>query len=127
MLDTEEAFYGGAAGGGKSDCLLMAALQYVDIPDYAAILFRKTYADLTLPGALMDRARDWLSGTDARWKDEEKTWLFPSGASITFGYLENEQDKFRYKSAEFQFCGFDELTQFSETQYTYLFLFGAGF
>ena len=41
-----EALFGGAAGGGKSSALLMAALQYVDIPNYSAILFRRTYADL---------------------------------------------------------------------------------
>ena len=47
--------------------------------------------------------------------------MFPSGATITFGYLESENDKYRYQSAEFQFIGFDELCQFMETQYQYLF------
>jgi len=45
-VPVREALFGGAAGGGKSDSLLMAALQYVDEPGYAAILFRRTYADL---------------------------------------------------------------------------------
>lgn len=45
LLDCLEAGYGGAAGGGKSDALLMAALQRVDVPGYAAILFRRTYSD----------------------------------------------------------------------------------
>lgn len=121
LLESEEAFYGGAAGGGKSDALLMAALQYVDIPSYAAIIFRKTYADLALPGALLDRSREWLSSTDAHWKDQEKTWVFPSGATLTFGYLENDNDHFRYQGAEFQFVGFDEVTQHKEFQYRYLF------
>jgi predicted phage terminase large subunit-like protein len=122
MLDAyEEAFYGGAAGGGKSDALLMAALQYIDQPGYAAILFRKTYADLILPGALMDRAREWLGGTDAQWKESEKTYHFPSEATLTFGYLDNDADVYRYQSSEFQFVGFDELTQFKEFQYRYLF------
>jgi predicted phage terminase large subunit-like protein len=121
MLDDIEAFYGGAAGGGKTDALLMAALQYVDVPRYAAILFRRTYTDLALPGALMDRASEWLANTDARWNEKAKTWRFPSGATLTFGYLETEQDKFRYQSSEFQFIGWDELTQFTETQYRYLF------
>lgn len=120
-LECQEAFYGGAAGGGKSEALLMAALQYVDRPGYAALLLRRTYADLSLPGALMDRANDWLRGTDARWKDTEKTWLFPSGATLTFGYLENEAHKYRYQGSELAFVGFDELTQFTETQYRYLF------
>jgi len=122
LLDKfQEAFYGGAAGGGKSDALLMAALQYVDVSGYAALLLRKTYSDLALPEALMDRASSWLRGTDAHWDDTERTWRFPSGATLTFGYLEHEADRFRYQSAAFQFIGFDELTQFSETQYLYLF------
>jgi predicted phage terminase large subunit-like protein len=120
LLPHREAFYGGAAGGGKSDALLMAALQYVDVPGYAALLLRRTYSDLTLPGSLMDRANTWLRGTDATWNDREKTWTFPSGAKITFGYLAKETDKYRYKSAEFQFVGFDELTQFTQTMYLYL-------
>jgi predicted phage terminase large subunit-like protein len=121
MATDREVFYGGAAGGGKSEALLMAALQYIEEPGYAAILFRRTFADLALPGALMDRSREWFGGTKARWNNSEHTWTFPSGASLTFGYLEHEQDKFRYQSAEFQFVGFDELTQFSESQYRYLF------
>lgn len=121
LLDCLEAFYGGAAGGGKSDALLMAALQYVDAPGYAALLLRRTYADLALPGALMERSHEWLSGTDAKWDDREKTWTFPSGATLTFGYLQAARDQYRYQSAEFQFIGFDELTQFTEKQYKYLF------
>jgi len=94
----------------------MAALQYVDVPGYAAILFRRTFRDLALPGALMDRAGEWLGGTDAHWDAQNATWRFPSGATLSFGYLEHEQDKYRYQSAEFQFCGFDELAQFAESQ-----------
>ncbi len=119
-LDCLEAMYGGAAGGGKSDALLMAALLHVDQPGYAALLLRRTYADLSLPGAIMDRADQWLRNTPAAWNGSEKTWRFPSGATLTFGYLDAEQDKYRYQSSEFQFIGFDELTQFTETQYRYL-------
>lgn len=121
LLDCLEALFGGAAGGGKSDALLMAALQYVDVPGYAALLLRRTFADLALPGAIMDRSHDWLQGTDAQWNDRDKTWTFPSGASLTFGYLQTDKDKYRYQSAEFQYVGFDELTQFTSEQYTYLF------
>src|SRR5436309_15368158 len=60
-----EALYGGAAGGGKSDALLMGALQWVDVPGYAAILLRKTYTELMLENALLDRSIKWLGHTDA--------------------------------------------------------------
>jgi len=121
MLGVREAFYGGAAGGGKSDGILMAALQYVDVPGYHALLLRRTYADLALPEALMSRAQEWLGGSDAHWSSTDKTWTFPSKATLTFGYLATEVDKYRYQSSAFQFIGFDELTQFTDTQYEYLF------
>jgi predicted phage terminase large subunit-like protein len=119
-LECEEALFGGSAGGGKSSALLMGALQHVHVSGYAALLLRKTYADLSLPGALMDRALEWLHATDATWSDKTKTWTFPSGATLTFGYLENQRDHLRYQGAEFQYIGFDELTQFPEHQYRYL-------
>jgi predicted phage terminase large subunit-like protein len=62
-----------------------------------------------------------LGGTAARWADKEKTWHFPSGATLTFGYLDAANDRYRYQSSEFQFVGFDELTQFLEVDYLYLF------
>ena len=124
-LNCREAFYGGAAGGGKSDALLMAALQYVDVPGYSAILFRRTFAELTLPEALMDRAADWLQPyrvtKEVHWSSHAKTYTFKSGAKLTFGYLDNANDHLRYQSAAFHFVGFDELTHFEEYDYVYLF------
>lgn len=125
MNNKREILYGGAAGGGKSVAQLMAALQYVDIPGYSAILFRKTYADLSLPGALIDMSKQWLmpfvNSGEVRWKDKDKQYIFPSGAMLTFGYLESENDCFRYQGAEFQYIGMDEVTHITPSNYTYLF------
>lgn len=120
-LPHSEAFYGGAAGGGKSDALLMGALEHVDKPGYAALLLRRTYQDLAKPKALLDRAREWLSQSDARYNTQTKEWRFPSGAVLAFGYLANDDDIYQYQSAEYQYIGFDELTQFTSRQYTFLF------
>jgi hypothetical protein len=117
-----EALFGGAAGGGKSSALLMSALQYVDVPGYSAILFRRTYADLALPGAIMDRFQAWIAAEDdIRWNANNYTAVFPSGARISFGYLNNSQDYLRYKGAEFQFIGMDEVTEIRESDYRYMF------
>jgi phage terminase large subunit-like protein len=120
LLTNREALFGGAAGGGKSDALLMAALQYVDIPGYSALLLRRSFAQLAQADALIPRAHEWLQGTDARWNEQKHTWTFPSGAVLKFGHLQNENDKYDYQGSAWHFVGFDELTQFSETQYTYL-------
>lgn len=117
-----EALFGGAAGGGKSSALLMASLQYIDVPQYSAILFRRTYADLALPGAIMDRFQMWTGPEeDVKWNANTYTATFPSGARVSFGYLNNSQDYLRYKGAEFQFIGMDEVTEIREADYRYLF------
>lgn len=117
-----EALFGGAAGGGKSSALLMSALQYVDVPGYSAILFRRTFADLSLPGALMDRFRAWMANyDDVHWNANSYVATFPSGARISFGYLNNTNDYLRYKGSEFQFIGMDEVTEIRESDYRYLF------
>ena len=120
--DAKEVMFGGMAGGGKSSALIMAAMQYADVPGYSGILFRRTYADLSLPGALMDRFKDWIAEhDDIHWNANQYVATFPSGGRITFGYLNNVNDYQRYKSSEFQFIGMDEVTEIREFDYRYLF------
>lgn len=116
-----ELLFGGAAGGGKSDFLLMAALQFADVPGYSALLLRRTFADLDKPDSLIPRSHEWLQPTGAKWNGSRHQWTFPSGATLSFGYLDTPNDIYQYQGAAFQFCGYDELTQFTEPQYRYLF------
>lgn len=118
---TLEVLYGGAAGGGKSSALLMAAAQYVDTPGYAALLFRETFPDLMQPDALIPRSKAWWLGKGPTWSEQQHRWTFPSGATITFGYLGRDDDVYQYQGAAFQFIGGDELTQHTEFRYRYLF------
>lgn len=123
--NVKEVLYGGAASGGKSVGQLMAALQYVDVPGYAAILFRRTYSDLALPGALMAMAKQWLmpylQTKEVHWSEKEKRYTFPSGATLSFGYLEAEGDCERYQGAEFNYIGIDECTHILPSNYIYMF------
>ena len=79
----DEALYGGAAGGGKSDFILAEALRQVHIPYYRGIIFRKTYPQLT---ALIDRSRDIYQPAykKARYNETGHVWKFLSGAKIYF-------------------------------------------
>jgi hypothetical protein len=105
-----EALFGGAAGPGKTEALLMGALQHVEHPGYHALLLRRTFRQLNQSNSIMNRARQWLANTDAVWKEADKRFTFPSGATITFGNLDSEDDVYQYDSSEFQYIGFDELT-----------------
>ena len=100
----------------------MAALQYVDVPQYSAIIFRRTYTDLDLPGNIMDRAKAWLAPyKEVQWNEKRHQFTFPSGARLTFGYLETAADVRRYMGSEFQYIGFDELTQIPMRPYQMLY------
>lgn len=130
---TEELLYGGMAGGGKSEALLLAALQYVEekfIPEgenrltYDALILRRSLDDLEMPNAILDRAKQWLLPLEdtglVYYKDLKKKFTFSSGATLTFRYLAHNNDLMKYQGAELQYIGFDELTQFPENQYQYL-------
>lgn len=131
--DAEEILYGGMAGGGKSDALLMSALQYVEekfIPEdenkveYNALIIRRTLDDLEMPNAILDRAKKWLLPLEdkelVKYRDIKKRFEFPSGATLSFRHLMHNNTLNKYQGAELQFIGFDELTQFPENQYNYL-------
>ena len=116
-----EGLFGGAAGPGKSSALLMAAAQFVHEPTFAALILRRTFADLSKPGAIMDRAKEWWIPLGVRWQEQSHTFTFPSGAKVAFGYLQHAHDHLQYQGSELQFTGWDELTQFpSESQYLYI-------
>ena len=121
LLDMSgEALYGGAAGAGKTVALLLAALQYVEIPGYRALILRRNLTELLTAGGIYELARQHLD-TSVKWNAELSTFTFASGATLTFGHLADDNAKYRYQGLEYQYIGFDELTQFTKSQYTYLF------
>lgn len=114
-----ECLYGGAAGGGKSDALLIEALRQVEIPNYRGLILRRTYPQLE---ALISRSQELYSRAfpGARYNATGHRWLFPSGATIFFGSMQLEADKHQYQGKPYDFIAFDELTHFTRDQYMYL-------
>lgn len=104
----DELFYGGAAGGGKSDYLLGDNLQGANKygENWHGILFRQTFSQLE---ELQKRAREIYPKVGAIYKQQEKTWYFPNGATLKMRYLENEKDVEQYQGHQYTWIGFDEL------------------
>ena len=114
-----EALYGGAAGGGKSDALVIEALRQVDIPHYRALILRKTYPQLS---DLVDKSQMYYRRAfpQAQYNATAHVWNFPSGAKIYFGSMQYTKDRTNYQGKAYDFIGFDELTHFEWEEYSYM-------
>lgn len=105
----EEVLYGGAAGGGKSYGLLANALEYIHRPACRVLILRKTIDELE---ELIWKSKELYikAFPKAEYKKSDRTWEFPSGGTITFDYLDKDEDVTRYQGQSFTLICFDELT-----------------
>lgn len=115
-----ESLYGGAAGGGKSDSIVIEALRQVKIPHYKALIMRKTYPQLS---ELIEKSQFYYKQafSRARWNGSEHVWTFPSGAKVVFGSMQYTQDRNKFQGKAYDYIAFDELTHFTWDEYSYLF------
>jgi hypothetical protein len=113
-----EALYGGAAGGGKSHFVSYDAVQYcLDNPMVHVGIVRKTLPMLKQTQLLTLRP---LLHQLATFNASDFTWTFPNGSILRFISLPHEGDEQNYKSTEFDRLYFEEITELTEAQYTYM-------
>lgn len=131
-----EVLFGGAAGPGKTWSLVVDALglQFrntplgkaaIDIPEYVGVLFRRKTTQLV---KIIDECKKYympspLNAAFVRQRRGEPgpSFTFPSGAKIFTCHMELEDDKENHQGIEYQYAGFDELSQFTFGQYSYIF------
>ena len=103
----EELFFGGAAGGGKSDFLLGDFLQDVEQGRvWAGILFRKTYPELD---EIIERSQAIYPHTGAEYLVGQKVWRWPNGALLRLRHIDNPNDFQAYMGHSYAWIAFDEL------------------
>ena len=107
----QDVLYGGSAGGGKSYAMLVDPLRFMHIKEHRALLLRKSMPELR---ELIDKSRELYpkAFAGAKFREVEKIWRFPSGASLEFGYLDRDADVYRYQGQSYTWIGIDELTQY---------------
>ena len=108
--------YGGARGGGKSWFVRWkAVLLCLTYPGIKVLITRKTYREL-LNNHIMPLSVI-LAGT-AKYVKTEKSFQFPNGSTIWFGYCGSDSDLGQYQGAEYDVWFADEAGQFQESWLT---------
>ena len=116
--EADELFYGGAAGGGKTDLLLgLAATQH-----HKSIIFRRVFTLLT---SIIERSREIFNPEGAprdqhSFNESKHRWSLASGGMLEFGHIQYEKNVEDYQGRDHDFYGFDEITAFSEHMYRFV-------
>jgi len=106
-----EVVYGGARGGGKTDAALgdfaLHAYQYRGAAK--GLLVRRTRVALE---PTIARARAIFGPEGAVWREQKSAFVWPSGAKLSFRYLDRDADADGYQGHDYSRVYVEELTQF---------------
>lgn len=113
-----EILYHGTRGPGKSDTLLMDFAQFVGRGwglQYKGVIFRQTFPQLE---DLITKSKRWFPKMfpGAKWNGSAYKWVFPDGEELLFRQFNKPDDYWKYHGQEFQFVGWDELTNWASLE-----------
>lgn len=103
-------YYGGSAGGGKSQLLLGTAINEQSV----SRLFRRQFKDIDGEGGLAPALARMLGGYSG-YNSQKHVWSIPgTKRKVEFGAFESEKEAEAYQGRAADFFGFDEVVQFNE-------------
>jgi predicted phage terminase large subunit-like protein len=114
------AVFGGARGPGKTFALLMESLRHVNRKGFNAVLFRRTYPEVTQAKGLWQQSYELYPALRGKPRLGSLEWLFPAGTRIKFAHMQYDQDRMTWKGAQIALLGFDQLETFTADQFWFL-------
>lgn len=115
LSEADELFYGGAAGGGKTDLLLGVAI----LQAHRARIFRRQFKDIDGVGGLAPRLAE-IRGSWSGYHKPNHVWRLGRGREIEFAAFSNAKEAEDYQGRPADYYGIDEVTQFEEHLVRYL-------
>src|SRR5678815_1257661 len=80
--------FGGAAGGGKSWAAVVEPLRHLNNGKFSAVIFRRTYPEITNPGGVWDEAGNIYPYFGGKANRADMLYRFPSGMRVVFSHLQ---------------------------------------
>lgn len=115
---TDETLFGGAVGGGKSYWLLLHAIAHcLRYRGAKVLVLRRDWPRLRR--SIWADSFVWLTGL-ATVDKSSHVWTFANGSTIEFSGLDRDEDVHKYQGAAYSLICWEELTEFTEYQYTYM-------
>jgi hypothetical protein len=108
----DQLLYGGEAGGGKTEILIGLALQ----EHKRSLLLRRHNKEV---GYLSDRMKE-ITGHSDGYNGQDKVWHMADGRFVQFGGCQHPGDEKGYKGQPKDFIGFDEASEFLESQVDFI-------
>lgn len=121
-----EILYGGAAGGGKSHLMRVAAIAWcIAIPGLQVYLFRRTHPDLWKnhmegPSGFPAMLADWALAGLVKINHGLGQIRFSNGSKIHLCHCQYPKDVYNYQGAEIHVLMIDELTHWESGMYRFL-------
>jgi hypothetical protein len=116
------ALIGGSVGGGKTFGVYLETFGNLENSGFRALILRRQSVDITQTGGIWDGSEDIYPLFGGKANHNSMTWTFPSGCKIAFSHMNDaKKDHLRYKSAQIPLIVFEELTEFEEHQFWYMF------
>lgn len=116
--------YGGARGGGKTFATLLEPLRNIHTPGFNAVIFRRTYPQITNAGGLWDKSSEIYPLVGGKPSAAKLQWEFNNGSAIpstiAFRHMKLEESKVEWQGLQICLLMWEELTHFSKSQFIFL-------
>jgi hypothetical protein len=110
--EADELFYGGEAGGGKTDLLIGTAIAN----HRRSLILRRLNSEVD---GLIDRMEEILGHKRGLKRNPPARWKFPNQI-VMFGGCQHLEDREKYRGVPKDLIAFDEVTNFLKSQYEFI-------